>query len=93
MNPPSPTTRRLIDALRAVGGVLGEDVAYVYEGRFHFRLDSRWSVALSPESAGRFRLDACYGGRILATMWCLADDEDRLAALALSARREVEALV
>lgn len=93
MNPRSPDTRSLIDALRLVGGALGTDVAYVYEGRFHFRLDSRWSVALSSESAGRFRLDACYGGRILATMWCLADDEDRLAALALSARREVEALV
>jgi hypothetical protein len=88
----SPDTRSLIETLRFVGGLLDTDVAYVLDGRFHFRLDSRWSLALSPHDAGRFRLDACTGGEVRASMWAKAEDRDRLAALVLAARAEASAL-
>jgi hypothetical protein len=61
--------------------------------RFYFPLDGgAWSVAISPDSAGRFRVDVCTGVRIRATMWVRAGDRDRLADLVLSARTEVLAL-
>lgn len=93
MNAPQPNDRSLIAALRCVGEALGTTVAYVHAGRFYFRLDSRWSLAISPDSAGRFRLDACQGVRVRATMWARAGDRDRLADLAQSAQAEVETLV
>lgn len=93
MNAPQPNDRSLIETLRFVGERLGTNVAYVHGGRFHFRLDSRWSLAISPDSAGRFRLDVCRGVRDRATMWVRAGDRDRLAELAQSAQAEVETLV
>lgn len=92
MHTSKPTDRSLIAALRFAGDVLGSPAAYVLDGRYHFRLDGRWSVAISPESAGRFRVDVCTGGEIRATLWTLAGDRDRLADLVLSAQAEVLAL-
>lgn len=87
-----PTDRQTIEALRLVARALETDAAYVFEGRFHFRLDSRWSVAISPDSAGRFRVSVFRGARQGATLWTLAGDRDRLADLVLSAKAEVAAL-
>jgi hypothetical protein len=87
-----PTDRQTVETLRFVAAKLETDVAYVFEGRFHFRLDSRWSVAVSPESAGRFRVSVFRDGRERATLWVLAGDRDRLADLVLSAKAEVAAL-
>lgn len=87
-----PTDRQTIETLRFVARALETDAAYVFEGRFHFRLDSRWSVAISPESAGRFRVSVFRDGRERATLWVLAGDRDRLADLVLSAKAEVAAL-
>lgn len=87
-----PTDRQTIEILRFVARVLETDAAYVFEGRFHFRLDSRWSVAISPESAGRFQVSVFRGARHRATLWVLAGDRDRLADLVLAAKAEVAAL-
>lgn len=92
MTTPRPSDKSLLDTLRFVGGLLGTDAAWSFAGRFYFPLDGRWAVAISPESAGRFRVDVCTGVRPRATMWVLAGDADRLADLVLSARDEALAL-
>lgn len=84
-----PSDKRLLETLRFVGSLLDATAAGVYEGRFYFPLDGRWSVAISPDSAGRFRVDVCTGVRTRATMWVRAGDTDRLADLVLAARDEV----
>jgi hypothetical protein len=73
-----PTDRDTITALRVVGRALGTDAAYQHDGGFHFILSGGWSLRLSPDDAGRFRLS-----------WSLARDRDRLAVLALAARQEI----
>jgi Tfp pilus assembly ATPase PilU len=87
-----PTDRQTVAALRHVGAALGTSSAYVHRGRFHFRLDARWSLAISAEDAGRFRIAVFRDGRERAILWSLAGDLDRLADLALAARAEVLAL-
>jgi hypothetical protein len=84
-----PTDRDTITALRVVGRALGTDAAYQHDGGFHFILSGGWSLRLSPDDAGRFRLSACYGATRVATLWALARDRDRLADLALAARQEI----
>lgn len=88
----TPTTRETIDALRRVGATLDTSVAYHLDGRFHFALSGDWSLALSPDSAGRFRLDACYRAVPVASLWALARDTERLDRLVLSASAEAAAL-
>lgn len=88
-----PSDKRLLDTLRFVGRLLDQDAAWTLGGRFFFPLDGRCNLAISLDSAGRFRLDICTGVRSRATMWVRAGDTDRLAALVLSARTEVLALV
>ena len=90
---PTPTTRDLIDTLRLVGHLLGEGVCYTIGSRFHFRLDGPWTLALSAQSANRYRVEACHMGVPRATLWCLAGDRQRLEDLALAARSEALALV
>lgn len=75
-----------------VGSLLDEE-CWLLDGRFHFRLDGPWSIAISTESAGRFRVSACHHATPVATLWCLAGDADRLADLVLGARAEAQALV
>jgi hypothetical protein len=87
-----PTDRQLLDALRLTGSLLDED-CWLVGGSFHFRLDGPWSIAISTESAGRFRVAACHRATPVATLWCLAGDRDRLADLVLTARAEAQALV
>lgn len=77
--PCSPTTYR---ALERVGELLGRDVCWLYRRRFHFTLEREgWTVAISPESAGRFRLELCHWSRTVVCLWALADDDERLAAV------------
>lgn len=88
----TPSDKRLLETLRFVGGLLDQDAAWVLDGRFYFPLGGGWNLAISLDSAGRFRVDVCTGVRIRATMWVLAGDTGRLADMALSARTEVLAL-
>lgn len=88
----TPSAARVFQALVAAGHVLGERYAYFLRGGYHFRLAPDWTMALTPESAGRIRLEACRSGAPMATLWCLADDRERLAALVAEIAHEVHAL-
>ena len=92
MYAPRPTDRDTIRALRLVARALDVECAWHRRGVFYFPLSPRFSLAVSPDSAGRFRLSACYGTTETATVWTLAGDRHRLVALAQSLREEVEAL-
>lgn len=88
-----PTTTQTLAAVWLVGEITGiERASYCFEGRFRFELGAGWSLVLSPDDAGRFRLDACLAAHVRATMWVLAGDECRLASLALAASEEAAAL-
>jgi hypothetical protein len=68
--------------LKLVGETLGVGVAWHHQGRFHFRLPGPGrTIALSSESAGRLRIDACQMTEVRDTRWVLADDRARLAAV------------
>lgn len=89
----TPTTGQMVAALRLTADLLGEhEAAHCFGNRFLFPLDAGWSLAISADDAGRFRLEACYRSRIRATMWCRATDQRRLKALVLAARDEALAL-
>lgn len=86
--PPAPDRTRLV--LERMGELLDANVAWLYQRRYHFALGDGWTIALSPESAGRFRLEACRWTRPAATLWARAGDEDRLAGLVLELAAEIE---
>lgn len=87
-----PTDRETIAVLRIVAALMGERCTYTLAGSFYFPAGSRWALRVSPDDAGRFRLQACHGGRPMATMWCLSEDRDRLADLVLSFKAETQAV-
>jgi hypothetical protein len=87
-----PTDRELVAALRSIAEALDEPIAYVHEGLFHWPFGNGWSLAVSPDSACRIRLDACFGTAARATLWSEASDRVRLADLAIALRHEVHAL-
>lgn len=89
-----PTVRELVRAAKVLAAALGVTTAtYRFDGRVALPLADGWSLAISPDYAGRFRLEACHSGRVVATMWCMARDRARLAELAVAARSEAAALV
>lgn len=76
-----PFPKATWDLLGRIGELLGRDVCWLYQRRFHFALElDGWTLAVSPESAGRFRLEACRWTRPVLTLWVLEDDGDRLEA-------------
>lgn len=86
--------RQLVHAAKLVGEATGvERATYCFEGRLMVPLAAGWALVLSMDDAERLRIDACLSGRVRASMWCLADDEERLAELALAAEAEAAALV
>ena len=77
-----PRSQQLRDLLYRVGDLLGRDVCWLYQRRFHFPLArDGWTLAVSPDSAGRVRLEACHWTRPVATLWIFHDDDARLAAV------------
>lgn len=93
MSAARPLDRQTIAALRVVGRELGTQAAFVDDrGRFAFVVGDEWVLRLSPDSAGRFRLEACYGATEVGRLWSLATDLRRLADLARGLRQEIEAL-
>lgn len=81
--------QQLAVALRLLGDVLGASRAtYCFDGRFAFSLQGGWKLVISPDDAGRFRLEAVLSDRVRATMWCLAHDHKRLAELVWAAKCE-----
>lgn len=89
----STVITQLAAALPKIGRLLDcEEADYCFEGRFAFPLADEWSFVISPDDAGRFRLEVCHRSIVIATMWCLAEDRPRLEELVLSARRETALL-
>lgn len=78
----APDTDAVLRALRLVALVLERPVTRYYQGRFHFKLTEAWTLAIRPESANRFRVEACKWSRPGVTLWSFAGDDDRLVALA-----------
>lgn len=77
---PSPQATRVL--LERIASLLGRDVCWLYQRRYHFVLEEDgWTLAVCEESAGRFRIEACRWTRPVATLWARADDEARLAAV------------
>lgn len=77
-----PRSKQVRDLLHRVAGLLGGDVCWLYQRRFHFRLaQDGWTLAVSPDSAGRTRIEACHWTRPVATLWIFHDDDARLAAV------------
>ncbi len=87
------TVPELVRAVSLVGRIVGAGQAvYCFEGRFALPLGAGWSLVLSPDDAGRFRLDAVLRGHVRATMWALVGDDARLSELAYQAETEAAAL-
>lgn len=79
-------------ALVRVGALLGFRRVHHYHGTYHFAFGGGWSLAISPESAGRFRVEACRWGVPMDTLWAFADDDDRLGGVVLAVAEEIEAV-
>lgn len=86
--PPSPEA--IYDALRVVGLELGEPRAYWWRGTYHFPLDDRdgWTIGLTPESAGRVRVQLCRWSRARDTVWTRVVDTGRLAQVVAELARD-----
>lgn len=80
-----PTHDETWDTLRLLRDILGRDICYGLRGSFHFVLNDGWTLAISPDAAGRFRLDTCFRSRPRATVWVLARDRERLSRVATEA--------
>lgn len=85
--PPSGTDT--YSALQRIAGVLGMHSCWLYQRRYHFTVGAGWTIALSPDSAGRFRLDTCRHTRTVSSLWVLGDDHDDLAGFVLSLRDQL----
>lgn len=80
------------DALRFVGGLLGEKVCWFYRGSFHFTVNGDYTVSITPESAGRLRVSSCFLTIPRDTKWTTATDRARLALLVREAAAEQTAV-
>lgn len=87
-----PTRLQTLVALRVVARELGVDCGFQRDGRFYFELGEGWLLALSADDAGRFRVAALYGSTEVGSLWSLAGDLGRLAALVRDLHAEVAAL-
>jgi hypothetical protein len=76
-----PEDREMFDALAVAADVVNVDVAWFYRGKFHLRVTRDWTVALSPESAGRCRVSTCECTVERATRWTRPSDHARLEQL------------
>lgn len=85
----TPSDTKVFQALMLIAGELGQRYAYWHRGRYHFEIDDEWSIALSAESAGRLRVDACRRTVPVSSLWADADDTDRLAGLVVGMREAI----
>lgn len=78
-----PSDERTLGALQAISDEMGEDTCWLYRGAYHFQLSlPGWTLALTPENGDRFRISACLNTAPRSTVWVLAHDDARLAAVA-----------
>lgn len=79
--------------LRCVGELLDVDVCWYYRGSFHFTVNGdEQTVAITPESANRYRVEGCHLTVSMDRKWVSAKDRARLAALVLDAAEEQTAV-
>lgn len=64
---------------------------WLYRKSFHFPLADDWSIAISPDTADRLRVEVYHGlTRVLgSTRWVLAGDSTRLIAIVTDLMGEV----
>lgn len=86
----SPTGAETYEALLLIASVLGMHSCWLYRRRYHFTVGEGWTIALSPDSAGRFRLDTCRHTRIESSLWVLGDDHASLACVAAALRDQLD---
>lgn len=87
------TITQLVHGAKVVAAELGaEQGVYCYGGAIGVPIGNGWSLAISADYAERLRIDACLDGRVVASMWSFAGDDDRLAELVALARDEAAAL-
>jgi hypothetical protein len=70
--------------------VFGINTCWLYQRRYHFSVGQGFTIALSPDSAGRFRVDTCRLTRTVSSLWVLGDDHDSLAGVALALRDQLD---
>lgn len=87
-----PTDEEVYLTLVRVGALLGFRRVYHLHGRYHFAFGDGWSLAVSPESAGRFRIDACRDAVPVGTLWSFADDSGRLGGVVQRVAEEIRAV-
>lgn len=88
-----PETQEVADGLMVAAEALEKDVCYALDGRYHFLVEGPWSIAVSPDSAGRLRLESCRLSIPRGVMWVLADRPDRLGSVVSKLRSDVLELV
>lgn len=79
LDPTQPAADETDATLLRVARLLGLKTCWLYQRRYHFSVGYGWSIAVAPESAHRFRLEACRWTRPGYTVWVTAGDQDRLA--------------
>lgn len=85
-----PTGKQTWDTLVWLGEVFDTKTCWLHEGSFHFKLpgEDELTISLTPESAERFKVEACCLTVPLATVWSPADDRARLTAVILDLSAE-----
>jgi hypothetical protein len=87
------TVEQLVHAAKVVAVALdAERGVYCLGGRLAVPVGRGWDLAISADDAERLRVEACFRGCVVVTMWVIAGNDDRLARLALAARGESAAL-
>lgn len=76
-----PSEPQVFDALRVAGRTLKREWTYLYRGAYHFTLADDWSIGVTPESAGRLRIELWRGSQNQCTLWSQALDHPRLEEL------------
>lgn len=84
-----PSTTEMLTALRFVADFLGVDRCWYHNGRFHFRVAVDRTVAITPESARRLRVETCWRTVPRGRTWTRIEDRDRLAELVRGAVDEM----
>jgi hypothetical protein len=79
----------VFQALLVIADTLGARYTYAHRGRYHFTIRDDWTIALSADSAHRFRLETCRATTPRDTLWVLVDDADRLAGLVSDMRAAI----
>jgi hypothetical protein len=83
----SPRVEKEIeDALQVVADELEVTMCWYYRGDFHFRLSGDWTVSITPESAGRLRVETWMELLPRDRKWARSGDSNRLRHLVRNAR-------